>query len=523
MDSELAEFEHRRSGSIGRTSSAASSLRRRSINWSGALPLQTDEDIESEIVSQAGDIGDRALHSNSGSERNSLRRSLDVGSESRFAFSIRKDSLNRVLPDELLPSEKITPLSVDAPVDSSGNSPEIRKELPESLKLFSCLIHLAVLGIIGVLTRYLLEKLFGPDVIGVTSDQSILYLDLPSNMVSLSLSLSPRAHTHKHALLRMRCFQLGQSTPVIASICSVDIILYPMRDLNLILQFLLHKPSICQVGSFLMGWFGIVFKADITGLSDLLAIGLTTGFLGSLTTFSGWNQKMLDLSVEGKWVLSFLGFFVGLFLAAYSIIFGVQTADGFKWLLQRQKRSSRNVSNSISDWKVNTWKGQMAVLVILLVILGLLWGVSVALEKSKFHTGSSEAHLWLACIVGPAGVWIRWYLARLNGRGLGHSGLLKWIPFGTLIANVGAASVMAALATLKKAVKTQTCNTVATGIQFGLMGCLSTVSTFMAEFYAMMQSAHPWRAYAYALITILISFALGTLIYSVPVWTLDLD
>lgn len=35
-----------------------------------------------------------------------------------------------------------------------------------------------------VLTRYLLEKLFGPGVAGVTSDQTILYLDLPSNMVS---------------------------------------------------------------------------------------------------------------------------------------------------------------------------------------------------------------------------------------------------------------------------------------------------------------------------------------------------
>ncbi|KAK6938447.1 putative fluoride ion transporter CrcB, partial [Dillenia turbinata] len=458
MDSELAELERRRSGSFGWTSSAASSLRRRSINLSGVLPLQTDEDIESEIVSQAGDIGDRALRSNNGSECNSLRLSLDIGPESRVVIPIPEDASNRVLPDAQPPLEKITSLSVDALVDSSEKSPEIRKELPESLKLFSCLTHLAVLGIIGVLTRYLLEKLFGPDVIGATSDKSILYPDLPSNMV----------------------------------------------------------------GSFLMGWFGFVFKSDISGLSDLLAIGLTTGFLGSLTTFSGWNQKMLDLSVEGQWVFTFLGFFIGLFLAAFSIIFGVQTANGFKWLLQRQK-SSRNVSNSFSDWKVNTYTGQMAVLVILLIILGLLWGVSAGLEDSEFDTGSSEAQLWLACIVGPIGVWIRWYLARLNGCGLGHSGLLKWIPFGTLIANVSAACVMAALATLKKAVKTQTCNTVAAGIQFGLLGCLSTVSTFMAEFYAMMQSAHPWRAYAYAMITILVSFALGTLIYSVPVWTLEFD
>ena len=68
-------------------------------------------------------------------------------------------------------------------------------------------------------------------------------------------------------------------------------------------------------------------------------------------------------------------------------------------------------------------------------------------------------------------------------------------------------------------VNSQTCDTVATGIQLGFLGCLSTVSTFIAEFNAMRESKHPWRANAYALITIFISFGLGILIYSVPVWT----
>ena len=66
-------------------------------------------------------------------------------------------------------------------------------------------------------------------------------------------------------------------------------------------------------------------------------------------------------------------------------------------------------------------------------------------------------------------------------------------------------------------VDTRTSDIIAAGIQFGLSGCLSTVSTFMAEFNAMRESKHPWRAYAYAMITICLSFGLGTLIYSVPV------
>lgn len=328
--------------------------------------------------------------------------------------------------------------------------------MPKLLEYSSCLTHLAVFGILGVLTRYLLQKLFGPGIAGVTSDESILYLDLPSNMV----------------------------------------------------------------GSFLMGWFGIVFKGDISRVSDFLAIGLSTGFLGSLTTFSGWNQKMLELSVDGRWVLSILGFLIGLFLVAYSIIFGVETAKGFRRLLEKRIANQEcGVHSSSRNWRVDSCERHMAVMVVCMLILGLLWSVSAVLLREKFSSDSDEARLWFGCIVGPLGVWTRWFLARLNGRGLGKAGYLKWIPFGTLIANVSAASIMAALSTIRIAVNTKTCNTITIGIQLGFLGCLSTVSTFIAEFTAMRESKHPWRAYAYAMITICISFALGILIYCVPVWT----
>ncbi|KAG5550050.1 hypothetical protein RHGRI_015116 [Rhododendron griersonianum] len=312
-----------------------------------------------------------------------------------------------------------------------------------------------------VLTRYVLEKLFGPGVIGLTSNGSVLYLDLPSNMV----------------------------------------------------------------GSFLMGWLGIVFKGDISRVSEHLAIGLTTGYLGSLTTLSGWNQSMLNLSVQGKWAFAVFGLPLGFILADYSISYGVRTAQTFQRFLKTQRVIPLNgLSSAERSWKMDKFWRRFAVVVVLLLTLGLLWGISGALEKREFHSGSSGAELWLACLVGPLGVWIRWFLAcRLNGRGLGKSGLLKWVPFGTLVANVSAACVMAALATLKKAVNTQTCNTVATGIQFGLMGCLSTVSTFIAEVHLLRESKHPWRGDAYALVTIVASFGLGTLIYSVPVWTRGYD
>lgn len=69
-----------------------------------------------------------------------------------------------------------------------------------------------------------------------------------------------------------------------------------------------------------MGWLGIVFKGDIIHFWDLLAIGLSTGFLGSLTTFNAWNQKMLELTLEGKWALSIMGFFVGMSVIQENIV-----------------------------------------------------------------------------------------------------------------------------------------------------------------------------------------------------------
>ncbi|KAL4598428.1 hypothetical protein ACB092_11G059300 [Castanea dentata] len=453
MDIGTADSELRRSGLLNCTSNANSSLRRRSISLSVAALVHIDDDIESEIVSEARDIGDQALHSNRHSESSSHRFSVDHALENGVSAPTSEDTLlhlNRYWSHDPptmttisvvtpLPEEIISPLSIDAIVCSKDQKQDDKERLSMLLDYAFCLIHLAIFGILGVLTRYVLQKLFGPGVAGLTNDENILYLDLPSNMMCL--------------------------------------------------------------------YFNVFFKDIRYSASN---------YDNNNTTFNGWNQKMLDLSVDGHWMLAVLGFLVGLFLAAYSVIFGIETAKGFKWLLTRQNEctGSRTPSSS-SNWRVDSFKHHLPVIVVLILMLGLLWGVCGALLREEFRSGSSGAQLWLACFVGPPGVWIRWFLARLDGRGLGKAGLFKWVPFGTLAANVSAACIMAALSTVKKA----TCDIVASGIQLGFLGCLSTVSAFIAEFTAMRESKHPWRAYAYALITVCISFGLGILVYSVPVWT----
>ncbi|XP_028757509.1 fluoride export protein 2-like [Neltuma alba] len=427
--------------------------RMNSLAPSTCINHQTDGDVESETVSEAGDIGDRALHTSSDFTPENGVVSIP-GDQKLQPSPVALSSISIGKPSAQLVTSRYS--------NGKGGPEHIKehdKGLPNILDYVSCMIHLAAFGILGVLTRYLLQKLFGPDGAGVTSDHTILYLDLPSNMV----------------------------------------------------------------GSFLMGWFGVVFKGHISRVSEHLTIAITTGYLGSLTTFSGWNQKMVELSVAGHWLFSVLGFIIGLFLVGFSIIFGIETAKGFKWLISRLKMRSRTGScNAEISRKVHSYKRQLAVMAVCLVMLGFLWGLSSTLVRSEFKHGHSGAEPWLACLVGPLGVWIRWFLARLNGRGVGRARLLIWIPFGTLIANVSAACVMSALATVKKSANTWKCDTIVTGIQFGLLGCLSTVSTFASEFNAMRESMQPWRAYAYAMITICVSFCFGILIFCMPVWQMSL-
>ncbi|KAI3936675.1 hypothetical protein MKX01_034104 [Papaver californicum] len=477
--------ELRRSGSyVVRSMSSSSRRNSLSISLGGSIQL-LDDKYEEEIASQAGDIGDRVIQSKRHSESGSCRWfAVDnlVFLESGFALPHEEQYLQKngcllqntncistKSPVTPLTSEIVSPLPTDGFLcardenrsgslqKSSQPFQEHPYNLPVWLEYVLYLCHLAVFGILGMLTRYLLQKLFGPTVASVTSDETALYLDLPSNML----------------------------------------------------------------GSFLMGWFGVVFKPDISHFSDFIAIGLSTGYLGSLTTFSGWNQKMLDLAVRGKWAVAAAECLIGIFVFM-SIILGIQTAKEFRWMIKRlgNKENSPNERPCLScNWRIDSINQHIAILIVLSAVLCLLLSVSGVLLSKWVDDGKPHvSYLWLACMVAPPGVWIRWLLARLNGRGLGREGLMKWIPFGTLIANVSAACMMAALATVKEVVNTESCQMITTGIQFGFLGCLSTVSTFAAEYYAMSQTKHSWRAHVYAAITILPSFGLGTLIYSLPVW-----
>uniref|UniRef100_A0ACD5U4Y5 Uncharacterized protein n=1 Tax=Avena sativa TaxID=4498 RepID=A0ACD5U4Y5_AVESA len=314
------------------------------------------------------------------------------------------------------------------PKEESSSAKVEQYTLSRRLDYASYLIHLAAFGFFGVFTRYGLQKLFGPSCLALTSNQSPLYLDLPSNML----------------------------------------------------------------GSFLMAWFGIIFKTDIRQISDHLIVGITTGYMGSLTTFSGWNQAVVSMSSKDHWTYAIAGIVLGMFIVNESIRVGAETGERLRsWILKCIKENS--TIGSKCNWehlRVDTRTKHSVLIAVMMILLSFLWVLSIVLATIKVRSLADGAVLWLGCSVAPPGVWLRWYLARLNGQGIGKQRSLKWLPVGTLAANVLAAGIMASLAVAAKAVNTKQSTTVLNGLQFGFLGCLSTVSTFAAEIYAMRSSGY---------------------------------
>eukprot|EP00270_Netrium_digitus_P005393 TRINITY_DN1708_c0_g1_i1.p1 TRINITY_DN1708_c0_g1~~TRINITY_DN1708_c0_g1_i1.p1 ORF type:complete len:364 (+),score=45.97 TRINITY_DN1708_c0_g1_i1:291-1382(+) len=255
-------------------------------------------------------------------------------------------------------------------------------DIAPSLKLMSLLCHLAIFGFLGVLIRFGLEIFFGPEHLHVTDNQSSLFIDMPANMV----------------------------------------------------------------GSFIMGWVGVVFKPLLSSVSTDLAVGLSTGLCGSITTFASWNQQMLSLGAEGDWVFALTTYLLGIQVSYASLVIGIDSAE---WLLHAlEARKSSHPTNATKDLMTaqNEFDRKWISLICSLVLAVGMWiasGIATATDDGS----DKRKKLWIACNLAPVGVWVRWYLSRFNGRKLWEP--LDWLPWGTLATNVGAASLESVVSLLQ--------------------------------------------------------------------------
>eukprot|EP00899_Mesostigma_viride_P005025 jgi/Mesvir1/14523/Mv05219-RA.2 len=73
-------------------------------------------------------------------------------------------------------------------------------------------------------------------------------------------------------------------------------------------------------------------------------MGLTTGLCGTLTTFSGWNQQVVQLFHIGRWAHALWALLLGLSLMTNAVSVGAAASDGIMALMGRRTRAKCRVS-----------------------------------------------------------------------------------------------------------------------------------------------------------------------------------
>ncbi|KAL1520994.1 hypothetical protein AB1Y20_022551 [Prymnesium parvum] len=208
----------------------------------------------------------------------------------------------------------------------------------------------------------------------------------------------------------------------------------------------------------------------VSGCAALL-LGMRTGFCGSLTSFSTWsNFLVVDEAAHGRGGAVVLGYLFGLLLCLASLRAGQQLA----LFLSMSDRAYFSFPARLASWcSANV------------ALVRLLCGILLVTELTFFlfhiFTETSESNPSpapvFALLFAPFGAWSRWRLGLYNGR-------FPTFPIGTFAANMIACALDALIsgvgATHSISLKPWP-DMVLDQFAFGFCGCLSTVSTFIAE------------------------------------------
>lgn len=199
-----------------------------------------------------------------------------------------------------------------------------------------------------------------------------------------------------------------------------------------------------------------------------LYLGLTTGFCGSLTSFSSFLLVTFELfsntvpaydgrPTKGYNLLAALAYLIGTLSLSFSgLQFGAQLALFAQPLLPSiSYRAATTLDWIAALLSVGSWAGVVA-----MAVLVPRW----------------REEALMACVFAPLGVGVRFWASRwLNPR-------VRVFPLGTFTVNVVGTAVLAGLVVGRYGVGgTGTRCSVLRGWGDGFCGCLTTVSTFVVE------------------------------------------
>lgn len=255
-------------------------------------------------------------------------------------------------------------------------------------------------------------------------------------------------------------------------------------------------------------------------------IMITTGFCGSVTTFSAWIldvfrafgdqmhyerhglHNVMDALTQTAVTIgmSLVSVAAGVALASvFSVEKAIQFVPGHSEL--RAHKSQRTQSTLALD--------------LAMCVFGFAFWAASAILCGLY---APFRGVTFGIVMGPPGAILRWYLSRLNSRSFSKR---YSIPLGTLAANLIATAVICAAFTSSRVGSTPKsfaggltgCQALL-GLQDGFCGCLSTISTFAVE----LRTIKPVRkAVRYAVLSWVAGLLLCVLLMGAPWWAIGMD
>lgn len=241
---------------------------------------------------------------------------------------------------------------------------------------------------------------------------------------------------------------------------------------------------------------------------------ITVGFAGSCTAFSTWALEVFQAFSNGKGHDR-----IGL----YSVMDALaQTATtlgmGLAGIWAGRALADAYPLASLPAMHVHPMTGHVAA-----ILLGVLFWIGSAL-LCGLH--APFRHVTFALVLCPPGALVRWQLALLNPPRSADDCVhvrqwTRW-PRGTFLANILATLVLCGAFTgqLSHTFSSKTSCDALQGLQDGFSGCLSTVSTLIAELLLL----RPMRtSFAYLFSSWAVAVVTCVLLVGIPRWTLDLN
>ncbi|CAO1622402.1 unnamed protein product [Parajaminaea phylloscopi] len=304
------------------------------------------------------------------------------------------------------------------------------------------------------------------------------------------------------------------------------------------------------VGCLVMGWT-VANKATLEGWYPPLFIAVGTGFCGSVTTFSTWalqvfqaysNQNHYDrhglhnvmdalTQTAATLGMSIVSLHAGKALAEAMPAESVLQVCTPSWWRQRLSPRSFKTSKAcaLEAADASTTQGRSLhperlyqLDLFCFAILGLgFWLGAALLAGLQVHPNFRPTTF--AVVFGPVGTIARLYLSRLNSLPRSKSRRPYW-PLGTFAANQIATLILSGLfvaqhygsARTSPAAHTIVSCQVLYGLQEGLCGCLSTISTFAVELTTLRPRG---RAVGYAIGSYIVAECICVLVIGAPWWS----